>query len=289
VGRAIVRRLLAAGRSVRVISRSGGLPPQPGVANCRGDVTSGADLAEALRGCDAVIHCAGERHDTGIMQAVNVRATGLLLDIARDARLRFFCYISSAGVIGRTRARIVDETTACHPMNAYERTKLAAELIVRRGLPGASVVILRPTNVFDAQTLATWWQDTVRSRFRRFLKGRENTHLIYVEDVAATVVHWLAVCASQTVDTFMVSSDDEGGSSYRELQVALASMTHNASARPGPSAPLWMPQLARLIRHGNSNRGDVIYSSRRLREAGMRFPYGWRKGLVDAVSQWRGV
>src|ERR1700681_4517826 len=57
VGRSIVRRLLAAGRSVRILSRGGDFPAHPGVSICRGDVTCDKDLAAALHGCDAIIHC----------------------------------------------------------------------------------------------------------------------------------------------------------------------------------------------------------------------------------------
>jgi len=292
VGRAIVRRLLAAGFTVRILSRSDSATPQPGLAICRGDVTRAEDLARALQGCDAVIHCAAEKRVRSAMQAVNVDATRLLLDLARDVQLRFLCHMSSVGVIGRTRDSVADEATPCHPMNRYEQTKLAAEAIVGRGLPGASVVILRPTNVFDAQSLASWWRDDVRSRLRQFLTGRENTHLVYVEDVAAAAVHWLQAPARDTVDTFIVSSDEEGGATYHELRavlgsISLATMGHSGPAPWKLSAPLWMPQLARRITRGDSNRGDLVYSSRRLREAGFRFPYGWRNGLLEAVGQWR--
>jgi len=294
VGRAIVRQLLVAGCAVRILSRSGSAAPQPGLSICRGDVTRGADLALALQGCDAVIHCAAEKRDPTAMQAVNVAATRLLLEMARDAQLRFLCYLSSVGVIGRTRDSVADEATACHPMNRYAESKFAAEGIVGQGLPGAKVVILRPTNVFDSQSLATWLRHDFRSRLRQFLIGRENTHLVYVEDVAAAAVHWSQAPARQGVDTFIVSSDEEGGGTWRELRAALASICDGAapqarmSTRPGMSAPLWMPQLARLIRHGDRNRGDLVYSSRRLREAGFCFPYGWRNGLVEAVGQWHG-
>jgi nucleoside-diphosphate-sugar epimerase len=287
VGRSIVRRLLAAGRSVRIISRGGDFPAHPGVSICRGDVTCDKDLAAALHGCDAVIHCAAEKRDAQTMESVNVTATRLLFDMARDSKVSFFCHLSSVGVIGRTRARIVDEATPCHPMNRYTETKLAAEDIVKRGLPGGSVVILRPTNVFGAETLAPWLQDCIRSRVRQFLTGREKSHLIYVEDVAATAVHWLQASGRQPVDTFIVSSDEESGNSWGEVQAALASMIETA---PGPStlsAPLWMPYLARRIRHGDSNPGELVYSSNRLRQAGFRIPYGLRSGLADAVSLWR--
>jgi nucleoside-diphosphate-sugar epimerase len=288
IGRSIVRRLLAAGRTVRIISRRSDYPAQLGVSICHGDMTCDRDLAAALLGCDAVIHCAAEKSDTQTMTAVNVTATRRLFDMAHDAQVRFFCYMSSVGVIGRTGARIVDETTPCNPINRYAATKLAAEEIVRQGLPGARVVILRPTNVFGVQMLGSWLQDFNRSRLRQFLTGRENSHLIYVEDVAATVLHCLQASARPSVETFIVSSDEESGQTNREVQAALASMLETTASAVRLSAPLWLPYFMRLIRRGDGNRGDLVYSSASLRQAGFRLPYGLHNGLAEAASLWRG-
>jgi nucleoside-diphosphate-sugar epimerase len=286
VGRAIVRRLLAAGQSVRVISRGDEYPALPGMSIWRGDVTSVGDVASAMRGCHAVFHCAAEKHDRARMAAVNIAATRLLLDLACDFKVKFFCHLSSVGVIGKTGTRIVDEGAPCNPLSLYGETKLAAEEIVRRGLPGGSVVILRPTNIFGPETLEPWLQNSLRSKVRAFLKGRERAHLIYVEDVAAAAVHWLQTSSGGRVETFIVSSDEEPGNTNHEVQAALASMVETATRPCRFSAPLWVPRYARAIRHGHGNLGKVIYSSRRLHQTGYRLPFGLRNGLNDAVRLW---
>jgi nucleoside-diphosphate-sugar epimerase len=173
-------------------------------------------------------------------------------------------------------------------MNLYEETKLAAEEIVSRGIPGGSVVILRPTNIFGAETLLPWLQESFRSRVRLFLKGNENSHLVYVEDVAAAAVHWLHTSLQKRVDTFIVSSDEETGNTHREVQVSLASKVGTAPRPFRISAPLFVPHWARIIRSRNSNLGDVVYSSRKLVYRGFRFPYGLQDGLNHAVGVWRG-
>lgn len=287
VGRAIVRRLLAAGQSVRVLSRGDEYPPLPGASIWRGDVTCVADVASAMRGCHAVFHCAAEKHDRASMATVNSAATRLLMDVACDLKVGFFCHLSSVAVIGRTGTSIVDETAPCNPMSLYGETKLAAEEFVRRGLPGGNVVILRPTNIFGPETLAPWLQDSLRSRVRAFVFGRERAHLIYVEDVAAAAVHWLQASTGGHVETFIVSSDEEPGNTNHEVRVAVASMVENATHPCRFRAPLWVPGCARAIRQGHGNLGRVIYSSRRLQQTGFRFPFGLRKGLVDAVRLWR--
>jgi nucleoside-diphosphate-sugar epimerase len=241
-----------------------------------------------MRGCDAVFHCAAEKNDAGTMRAINVFATKLLFDMACDLQVGFFCHLSSVGVVGRTRSKVVDESAPCNPVNLYEETKLAAEEIVSQGIPGGSVVILRPTNIFGAETLERWLQRSIRTRARLFLKGYENSHLVYVEDVAAAAVHWLQASCQKRVDTFIVSSDEESGNTHCEVQTWLASKVQTAPRPFRIAAPLFVPHCARLVRNGNSNFGDVVYSSRKLRQAGFRFPYGLREGLDDAVSLLRG-
>jgi len=287
VGRSIVRRLLAAGRKVRVISRGADSASHPGVVICRGDFTVRSDLEAAMQGCDAVFHCAAEKRDARDMTAVNVDGTRQLLEIATELRIKFLCYLSSVGVIGKTRAAIVDEDSACRPMTAYGRTKLAAERILGRGLAGGRVVILRPTNVFGPETLQPWLENSIRNRLRLFLKGRERSHLVYVEDIAAVAEHCLRVPSSQDVETFIVSSDEELAGSNAEVQGALATMLESA---PGPgrvSLPLAIPHCLRLLRDGGSNIGSLIYSAGKLRRAGVRLPYGLRGGLNDVVEAWR--
>jgi dihydroflavonol-4-reductase len=287
VGRAIVRQLLAAGQSVRVLSRGDEHPAPPGVSIWRGDVTSVGDVAAAMQGCHAVFHCAVEKYDRTRMAAVNIGATRLLLDLARDLKVMYFCHLSSVAVIGRTDTSSVDEAAPCNPMSLYAETKLAAEEILRGGLPGGSVVILRPTNIFGPATLTPWLQDSLRSRVRAFVFGRERAHLVYVNDVAAAAVHWLQRSSGRDVETFIVSSDDEPGNTNHEVRAALASMVDTAPRPRRLPAPLWVPRCVRAFRQGHGNLVQVIYSSRSLQQTGFRFPFGWRKGLEDAVRLWR--
>jgi nucleoside-diphosphate-sugar epimerase len=236
-----------------------------------------------MRGCHAVFHCAAEKTDRARMAAVNIEATRHLLQLACDLEVGYLCHLSSVAVIGRTDSSIVDETAACNPLTLYAETKLAAEEIARRGLPGGRVAILRPTNIFGPDTLESWLQNSLRSKMRDFLSGRERAHLVYVEDVAAAAVRTLHSSSGVSVETYIVSSDEEPGNTNQEVRVALASMVETATRPCRCSAPLWVPGCARAIRHGHGNLGKVIYSSRRLHQTGFQFPFGLRNGLNDAV------
>jgi nucleoside-diphosphate-sugar epimerase len=238
-----------------------------------------------MEGCKVIFHCAAEKTDEQRMVVANVTATRSLFELARDMRIRYFCHLSSIGVIGRTRLTFVDESAACNPTNQYEATKLAAEEIVGEGLDGGRVVILRPTNIFGTETVHSMLQKSFRSRIRTFVKGNECAHFVYVNDVVAASMYWLEAPSESCVETFIVSSDEETGNVHRDIQALLASRIATAPRPCKVSAPLFVPYCARLLRHGKTNYGDVIYSSRKINQEGFFFPFGLKAGLNDAIDR----
>ncbi len=284
VGRWLVRSLLEAGRRVRVLSRVTRPAGQPGASSYVGDLTTGGGLTEAVRGCSAVFHCAAEKRAVDAMEAVNVRGTTTLFELADDAGVELFCHLSSVGVIGKTNQLVADEATPCSPMNAYETTKLAAERVVSRGLRRGRVVILRPTNVFDASTLGGLLDRSLPARIKWFLKGQESSHFVYVKDVAAAGAFFLDYRPAAPVETFIVSCDEEPRVAYREIQ-AIAATALASSPRPvRASAPAAVPYWIRRLRLGDTNLGNIVYSSRKLRAAGFNPPYGIEGGVRDALA-----
>jgi hypothetical protein len=70
----------------------------------------------------------------------------------------------------------------------------------------------------------------------------------------------------------------------RDIQEFLASRVRTAPRALKLSAPLFAPYFARLLRHGRTNYGDLIYSSGKIKQAGFNFPFGLKAGLNDALS-----
>ena len=223
---------------VRVLSRTAYPATESQVSVLRGDITSPDDLKLAINGCNAIFNCVGEKTDQRQMARVNVLATQALFNLAVDSNVNFFCQMSSVGTIGLTERRVVDESAPCNPMNLYEQTKLEGERIVSKGLPSGRVVIVRPTNVFGAETLKAWIRDSVAARVKRFIKGREHAHLVYVKDVAAAAVYLFENSPAIPVGTYIVSSDEEEGNTYREIQARLASTIAGAPTPTAISAPM---------------------------------------------------
>ena len=73
LGRLVVRRQVQAGAAVRVLSRSE-RPAADGVELVRGDLATGAGVAEAVRGVATVVHLAGNAKGDGDLARTLVTA-----------------------------------------------------------------------------------------------------------------------------------------------------------------------------------------------------------------------
>ncbi len=112
-----------------------------------GDITDRALVRRLLADVDCVLHLAAESHvDRSILDAsafirTNVEGTQILLDAAREARVRRFLHVSTDEVYGSLGAEgRFTEATPLAPNSPYAASKAAAELLARaafhtHGLP----------------------------------------------------------------------------------------------------------------------------------------------------------
>lgn len=138
IGAGAIPALLAAGHDVRLLSRHAEHDVKnfpEGVEAFEVDIANRAGLADAVKGCDGVLHIAGiveEDPPRVTFQTVNVEGTRHMLEAARIAGSPLFVYVSSLGV---DRGE-----------SDYHRSKRDAEQLVRdyKG----SWAILRPGAVY---------------------------------------------------------------------------------------------------------------------------------------------
>ena len=137
VGGYVCRRLLADGHEVVGLSRNPAGQTLEQVTSVRGDVTTGAGLAEAMQGADAVIHLVGIITETraATFHQVHVEGTRNVLAAARTAGVDRLVHMSALGA---------SETAE----SEYQRTKAEAEAMVRAS--GLDWTIMRPSLVFGA-------------------------------------------------------------------------------------------------------------------------------------------
>ena len=150
IGTHLLEMLAAKGENVRALVRRSRVPRglPAGVETVYGDLESGAGLAEALRGANAVIHLAGvtkalrpQDYYTG-----DVHATEQLVHAMAGRGMRLV-HVSSLAAIGpATPGAPLAEDAEPHPLTHYGKSKLLAERVVRDLAPDA--VIVRPPVVY---------------------------------------------------------------------------------------------------------------------------------------------
>src|SRR4051812_34634080 len=132
VGSRLARRLAQRGDQVRALVRD-----QPraaplreaGVELAQGDLLDVPSLAAAVRGIEAVVHCAAFFRGATPEQAhaVNDVGTRNLAGVARAASVRRLVFTSTGLVYGPTGGRLAGEDDPCAPTAPYPVSKLAAE------------------------------------------------------------------------------------------------------------------------------------------------------------------
>lgn len=199
VGNNVVRRLLEAGRAVRVLVRaSADRRPLEGldVERIVGDVTDAVSVAQAVAGAGAVIHAAAEvrigRTGLAVQRQVNVEGTRHVADAARRAGIRLV-HVSTCDAVGQgTREFPATEATPLPPARLpYVITKREAERVVLGNVvAGLDAVIVNP-----AFMIGPWdWKPSSGTMLLEVAAGhgvfapRGSTSLCDVRDVAQGIV-----------------------------------------------------------------------------------------------------
>ncbi|UJR84833.1 NAD-dependent epimerase/dehydratase family protein [Sandaracinus amylolyticus] len=208
VGSRLARRLALRGDHVRALvrdpSRAEALRAL-GVEIVRGDLLDVASLEAAVRGVDAVVHCAAFFRGATAEEAhaTNDLGTQHLAAAARRASVGRFVFTSTGLVYGANGGRAAREDDPCTPAPGYPASKLAAERALF-AVEGLDVRVLRLPFVYGdgdphieeavpmmrgflpAQRMSLGHHADVAQAVARVLDTRSPSHRIYnvVDDEA---------------------------------------------------------------------------------------------------------
>jgi nucleoside-diphosphate-sugar epimerase len=244
VGGAIVRAL--AGRfTLRALSRSTGSDAAIRALQAtpvRGEL--GSVTADAISGCEAVIHCAAFVKQWGTREqfwTANVEGTRQLLDVARRAGARRFIHIGTeAALFHGQHMREIDERYPypAHTPFLYSETKAAAEkLVLAADAPGFATLSIRPRFVWGPgdQTILPVLEAMVRSgRFVWIDGGRAQTSTTHI----ANLVHAVELALERGTGGNAYFVTDEGTTPMREFLTAL--LATRRVVPPDKSIPGWL-------------------------------------------------
>lgn len=213
VGSYFLRHLISTFPQMSVIVGGRNLPtaaPMSGqIEHVSLDLPKPLDIQVAA---DIVFHIAGEKHDESKMWDVNLEGTRRLLHWAAHNGAKRFIYLSSVGVYGaRKNAGHITEESTKDPQNIYEKSKSAAEDLVKEqcGKAGMEYVILQPSNVIGitggkAYPLLGMMRTVKKGLFTYFDDGAACFNYVAVEDVADGLV--AAVSKQAANRTFILNS-----------------------------------------------------------------------------------
>jgi UDP-glucose 4-epimerase len=123
------------------------------------------EVADALTGCDAVMHFAGKSlvgesvEKPDLYHSVNVNGTRILLDEMRKQSITKIVFSSSAATYGEPKVVPILETSETIPTNPYGATKLAIDHMItaEAAAHGISAASLRYFNVAGALKAKRGW------------------------------------------------------------------------------------------------------------------------------------
>ena len=136
-----------------------------GVRFVQGSLLNSAEVAEALTGCDAVMHFAGKSlvgesvEKPDLYHSVNVDGTRILLDEMHKQSIAKIVFSSSAATYGEPKVVPILETSETIPTNPYGATKLAIDHMItaEAAAHGIAAASLRYFNVAGALKADRGW------------------------------------------------------------------------------------------------------------------------------------
>ncbi len=249
LGSHVTRQLVARGTDVRVLLRR--TSPTRGIRDLAverhyGDIFDHGAVRAAMSGCDVVYYCVVDARawlrDPAPLFRTNVEGLRQVLDIAVDADLRRFVFLSTIGTIAVEDGS--DPATEVTPFNwhgkggPYIESRREAEALVRqytheRGLPAVAMCVSNTYGPGD-------WQPTPHGslvaavalgRMPVYLKG-VGAEVVGVEDAARAML--LAAERGRIGERYIIS---ESYLSMRELFDTAAAAVGVAGPRLGVPLP----------------------------------------------------
>ncbi len=292
IGKRLVEKLKKYNFEVRVLSHRTKID-DGNLCIYHGEIENKKLIDAFLTDAEYIFHFAAELNDKDRMWDINVNGTKNIVEVAKRKKIKYFCFLSSAGVVGKVNQKDVNEITKCSPQNLYEKSKFEAEKVVLSGIKNCQVIALRPTNVVDENNhgvMESLSSNSFLAKIKLFLRGRECAHVVHADDVVNAALYFVDKRYNEP-KCFFVSYDEDSLNTYAGLRLLYYSLDNKKSIDEIPKyvhLPIFIPYILRKILRGTGNMGDVKYSSNSILSHGFSYKIGlnetvkkyWKKQLV---------
>lgn len=253
IGGRLARKLRDRGDDVVALVRSPAKAAALREMGCElveGDLGDSAAIKQGVAGCDAALHVAAvykvgvPTSERAAMYDANVRGTERVLNAAIEAGVDRIVYVSTVGVFGNTRGKVVDETfvrTDKSWLSAYDETKYLAHEVARDRISrGAPIVIVQPGGVYgpgDQSDVATLIDQLRTGKLKMIPFGDTGFNLVYVDDVVDGIL--LALDKGKVGESYVL------GGEITTIRDAITKMAAYLGKKP-PSRdlPVWLVKAA---------------------------------------------
>lgn len=246
-----------------------------------GDIRDKGAMGKALRGCDAVVHCAAQVSVVNSIEDpihdldVNVAGTINLLQAAAEAKVGKFIYISSAAVYGDPVTVPLPESHPLNPKSPYGASKMSAEQYCRVFAETARqpYVVVRPFNFYSPRADPRSPYSGVITKFVEWAKrgeplkvegdGEQTRDFIHAQDVARMV---LAVAGSKVENVTLNCGSGKGTS--------INALAHAVVGASGKEVE---------VLHIEPRVGDIRHSVSDMSQAIEALDFETRVGLAEGL------
>ena len=254
IGGNVARALQRRGYEVRALVRPDSSTltlKDTGIRTVQGDVRDRESVAAALKGCEAVAHCAALytfwTPDPRLIYEVNVTGTRTVLEEALRAGVTGCVYTSTVSTVGIPPGGLGTEERTPSPkelVGHYKKSKYMAErealALAQRGLPVVVVNPTAPVGPWDVKPTPTgrMVRDFVLGHVPAYINTGMN--LVDVEDVA--IGHALALEKGRPGERYLLGNENMAlGRIFKLLEAV------SGKKAPGIRLPMWLAMTAGYI------------------------------------------
>jgi UDP-glucose 4-epimerase len=285
IGRTLVAELAGSGHSVRAAMRQpADIFPRSVEVVAVSDLTRPVEWRALLKGIDTVVHLAGIAHTgPGITDEaydrVNRLATAELAGAAKAVGIQHLVFISSIrGQSGPSSEEILRESDPPRPIDAYGRSKLAAENAVCAA--GVPFTILRPVLIYGVGVRGNLARlvELARTPWPLPLGLCRNRHSLLARQNMIGAIHFVLQQPLSRNETYIVA--DPTALTLAEI---VAAMRAGQGRRPGllPMPPALIALAARTV--GRADEWQRL-GSNHVVDPGKLLRAGWKPTLETAAG-----
>lgn len=219
-------------------------PEKNRVTDIRGDIRDLAQLTEAMRGVDIVIHTAAALplYKPDDIRSTDIEGTKNVLDAAQKNNVERVIHISSTAVYGIPDHHPLHENDKLDGVGEYGKAKIAAEaLCLEYRKKGMCVPILRPKSFIGPERLGVFalFYDWVADGhgFPMIGWGNNRYQLLDVEDLCDAIYLTATLPKTTVNDTFNIGAK-EFDTMREDYQAVLDHAGFGKKVRGFPAAPM---------------------------------------------------